>query len=379
MNKIINGFFRITSSNKYIPEVDGIRFIAIISVLILHASQFYLSKQVHQERTDILNHYFYNGFTGVILFFVLSGHILSLPFAKQFSVEKPDKKLKLKAYFLRRLTRLEPPYIIALILFFIMFVVLTHKYTFQFMFPHFLASLFYSSGFIYGGRPLINGVLWTLEIEVQFYIIAPFLCYFIFHNKLSSALRIALLSAAIILFTVLKWYIAPPFECLWQYLSFFLTGILLTEVLKSKKIIPAINKIKNVATLVLLLVIFYFDYRHSVLLFHVALNFLILFTYVLILQYKSFNSFFSNRFICIIGGACYSIYLFHFPIISSFVHLLANRHFIPIELLNQCVQIVIYILVTLPVCLIFYKFCERPFMDKTWPEKFKNFVKNLGS
>jgi len=40
---------------------------------------------------------------------------------------------------------------------------------------------------------------------------------------------------------------------------------------------------------------------------------------------------------------------------------------------------VIYIMITLPVCMFFYKFCERPFMDKTWPHKFKIFVKNLVS
>jgi peptidoglycan/LPS O-acetylase OafA/YrhL len=40
---------------------------------------------------------------------------------------------------------------------------------------HVLSSLFYSNGFIFAAHPYPNIVLWSLEIEVQFYILAPFL------------------------------------------------------------------------------------------------------------------------------------------------------------------------------------------------------------
>ena len=49
---------------------------------------------------------------GVELFFIISGFILGLPFAKQYLAG--GKQVRLGAYFLRRLTRLEPPYILIL-------------------------------------------------------------------------------------------------------------------------------------------------------------------------------------------------------------------------------------------------------------------------
>ena len=42
--------------------------------------------------------------------------------------------------------------------------------------PHFFASLFYAHGLVYGSWSEINAVTWSLEIEVQFYILAPLLC-----------------------------------------------------------------------------------------------------------------------------------------------------------------------------------------------------------
>src|SRR5687768_7994733 len=66
---------------------------------------------------------------GVSIFFMISGFILSLPFAKNHFDKRPDRKpISLKRYYLRRLVRLEPPYLIALIIFFIGNVWVLQKY-----------------------------------------------------------------------------------------------------------------------------------------------------------------------------------------------------------------------------------------------------------
>ncbi len=51
---------------------------------------------------------------GVKVFFAISGFVLALPFLKYY-LGISDKKVQLKSYFIRRLTRLEPPFIITLV------------------------------------------------------------------------------------------------------------------------------------------------------------------------------------------------------------------------------------------------------------------------
>lgn len=100
-------FKRITSTGNFIPEIDGLRFIAISSVVLYHLSGFLTAKDVKQY-TDIFDYSFLkeilsHGHLGVPLFFVISGFILGMPFAK-FHIAK-EKPVSLKKYFLRRLTR----------------------------------------------------------------------------------------------------------------------------------------------------------------------------------------------------------------------------------------------------------------------------------
>src|SRR6202023_4351094 len=95
---------RITSTGRFIPEIDGLRFLAILSVYLFH-----LAADIQRHSTaasaeslptnglfrvaGVLN-------VGVPLFFVISGFILSLPFAeRQRNLRKPAP---LKQYFLRR-------------------------------------------------------------------------------------------------------------------------------------------------------------------------------------------------------------------------------------------------------------------------------------
>src|SRR5690349_11306910 len=107
---------RITSGGKFIPEIDGLRFIAIASVVAFHVYQ-YLLDRAGIAPLGILGTALHNGQRGVPLFFVISGFILGRPFADHYLSGAPAPKLK--EYYLRRLTRLEPPYIAALLAVFV--------------------------------------------------------------------------------------------------------------------------------------------------------------------------------------------------------------------------------------------------------------------
>ena len=138
-----------------------------------------------------------------------------------------------------------------------------------------------------------------------------------------------------------------------------------------------ISKFKNLASIILLLIIFYVEYSKTGLPYHILFSFLIITLYLLILKYKSLNSFCTNKYICIIGGACYSIYLIHYQVISAIGNPLLKYQFSKVTLLDECIHIFIYLTSVLIVSMVFYKLFERPFMDKTWPDKLRLYSKRL--
>src|SRR6185295_4007862 len=94
-----------------------------------------------------------------------------------------------------------------------------------------IASLFYVHAPVFQRGSEINPVAWSLEVEVQFYLLAPLLCR-VFAVKNVGARR-ALLIFAILLFSAANSFIAgkPPFlsRSLPGYLHYFLLGILLAD------------------------------------------------------------------------------------------------------------------------------------------------------
>lgn len=98
----LDGFLRhltrIPASASYIPEIDGQRFLAIGSVVLIHLSFF--------------KPWFTAGQLGVQLFFIISGFVFALPFARHAISD--GRQVSVRNYFFRRLTRLAPPNLISL-------------------------------------------------------------------------------------------------------------------------------------------------------------------------------------------------------------------------------------------------------------------------
>jgi hypothetical protein len=130
------------------PEIDGLRFIAIVAVVAYHAADGY--GRSHPEITgDPLWTLLMQGHFGVPLFFAISGYIIARPF---LGSAPPT----LRAYFWRRLTRLEPPYFVNLLVVFLGKVLVLGIAATE-LWPHLLASFFYLHNLIYGAHSLVNG------------------------------------------------------------------------------------------------------------------------------------------------------------------------------------------------------------------------------
>jgi peptidoglycan/LPS O-acetylase OafA/YrhL len=372
MNKFIRSFKRITSGSSFIPEIDGLRFIAIVTVVILHTNTNYI--RTYGE--TVSNNSFYKliepilnlGGVGVDIFFSISGFILAMPFAKSFLFGEP--KPKLGNYYWRRVTRLEPPYLVSLIGLFICYVVFFNKNWLDYL-DNLGASIIYSHYFIYGVWNEINPVAWSLETEVQFYIIAPFISILLFSNRIwirrsAMILLIVALDAGIphILGPLTKLHLS---KSVINYLHSFLVGFMFLDfyLLELKNF--GKNFIWDIIGVIGFALIFtnHPDFMESSrILFDIGV--FALFTSVF--KGKLLNYIFKLEWITSIGGMCYSIYLLHYPILFSVMIVLTK---LGVNGSNVLLIFAVAILITLIISSVFYKLIEQPCMDKNW-------YKNIG-
>ncbi|WP_449440281.1 acyltransferase family protein [Pedobacter steynii] len=187
----------------------------------------------------------------------MSGFILGMPFAKSYLMN--GSSVNIGNYFFRRLTRLEPPYILVMTVLLFGSVYVSKTVTLSDGLTSYFASIFYSHNFIYGRDilPLLNGVAWSLEIEIQFYILAPLMGY-IFLVKSPMMRRLSLVILAII-FLIINHNISLPFRSLIEFFQYFLVGFLLADLYVSKSTILPKTKFDYLIGLIFFLTIWMFD------------------------------------------------------------------------------------------------------------------------
>lgn len=364
MNEFLLKFKRITSSNDFIPQIDGLRFLAISAVLVFHF-QGKLIKNLHfsdQPNAYLFHRLFAHGDFGVELFFVISGFILALPFARYY-LGLTNKKIPLKKYFLRRVTRLEPPYFLVVIGCFLVYVIVDPTIKFKTQLPNVLSALIYSHNIIYKDFLKVDLVTWSLEIEVQFYILAPLLAKIF---KLSRIPRRLILVGVILLIPLLHSYFPSDVRWLYSYIHYFLIGFLLIDFYLQEESIKIPKIISFLIGATTLFFIFYISSKAnkiSLVYAHIALIFVL---YMLVLKNGLWKNIFSNLWMTTIGGMCYTIYLLHFPLMGFLMKGILNfnisNYFIP----NFIFQFVIVMSVVLVVSGTFFILIEKPCMRKDW-------------
>jgi peptidoglycan/LPS O-acetylase OafA/YrhL len=92
-------------------ELDGLRGLACVAVVLGHVSLFLQDEPGTQRFPRSLTHVLWDGNAAVLLFFVLSGFVLALPY-----VEDPQLPLAYVRFVLRRFFRIYPAYWAALLL-----------------------------------------------------------------------------------------------------------------------------------------------------------------------------------------------------------------------------------------------------------------------
>ena len=277
--------------------------------------------------------------------------------------------IELPAYYTRRLTRLEPPYLLSLIAFFAVMVVLKGAGVAE-LFPHLAAGSVYLHNIIYGTGNRINGVAWSLEVEIQFYLLVPLLTkLFAIRGRLARRMSVITLGLAAIIFQALFIPAAGALALsILNFLQFFLAGFLLADLYLCEWSEATTRRWAwDVVTVVGWLSL-PFIWNSGVLIrfvFPVVAFLLYCAVFRGIVTYRVLG----NRWLTTIGGMCYSIYLLHYPVINFIFS--RSRLFVLTDNfdINLLAQVIIVIPLLLTISAIFFLFVEKPCMRKDWPRR----------
>ncbi|MEA3381944.1 MAG: acyltransferase family protein [Pseudomonadota bacterium] len=149
--------------NGFIPEIQGLRALAVISVILFHVQFPFLS----------------GGFVGVDIFFVISGFVITLIIKK----EMLNKNFSMRTFFVRRLWRIFPALLATVLITTLIFLPFLPSSVDENFLKSGIASTFgianiyfyftldyFSSGI---SNPLLH--IWSLGVEEQFYLLFPLL------------------------------------------------------------------------------------------------------------------------------------------------------------------------------------------------------------
>ena len=159
---------------NYRPEIDGLRALAVLSVIIYHADLSLFGYKLLK-----------GGFLGVDIFFVISGYLITALILNEIDLKG---KFSFLFFYERRARRLLPALFIIILTFIPVAFFLLLPNEFEEFAKSVLFTLgfssnfyFYNSGLIYGTE---NGLLkpllhtWSLSVEEQFYLIFPIITFF---------------------------------------------------------------------------------------------------------------------------------------------------------------------------------------------------------
>lgn len=330
---------------KRYVELDSLRGLAALTVLIGHLYAVF-------QETPLMTYIFRLGFLrwlvasgeAVILFFILSGFVLSLPFFK-------NKPFNYFSYLTKRFCRIYLPYIIAVLFAGTLMVSFysgeirhasnwfnyswSKDLSFQVIADHFLLIGTFASN--------IDNVVWSLVHEMRISIIFPFLMYFIikYNWKVGLLFAFSLSFISVFYFNLtnpVDSYSTEVYKTI-HYTAMFIIGSLLAKHRNNLTVKVGLLSRRNKIILFGTGLFFYYYVRPSYVLGAIVPLpgytkmvidnwFLTLGACVIIvfaLSSGKFSLFLRNRIVNFLGKISYSLYLIHLPIILVMVHLLSEK------------------------------------------------------
>ncbi|MGV2101735.1 acyltransferase family protein [Rhizobium sp. 21-4511-3d] len=296
--------------HNYRPDIDGLRAVAVLSVVIFHAFPTWLP----------------GGLVGVDIFFVISGYLISGHILQQLH----DNKFSIFDFYSRRIRRIFPALILVLLFCLAVGAVALSAADNRELGEHVAGGAGFVANLLFwfevgstkdGGisNPLLH--LWSLGVEEQFYIVWPLAAWIAWRRGMSVIKTIAAVALVSMIFNLVIVYIDRttafylPVTRFWELLA----GAALAELERSHGGLsrPAAN-LAAIAGIVLLVLSFALIREKQA--FPGIIAAAPVLGAVLVIAAGRTAALktliFSNRIAVAIGLISYPLYLWHWPLLS---------------------------------------------------------------
>ncbi|BGE82899.1 acyltransferase family protein [Staphylococcus petrasii] len=346
---------------RYMPGLDGLRAIAVIGIIIYHLNRQWLK----------------GGFLGVDTFFVISGYLITSLLLKEY---EETGIINLKQFWMRRIKRLLPA-VLALLLVVGLATLIFEPQQIVRVKHDMLAALFYVSNWWYIAKdvnyfeqfsfmPLKH--LWSLAIEEQFYLFFPFVLVILLLT-IKKYRNVTLIFWIVSLISLLAMVIISQPNVGYSRVYFgtdtrlqtLLLGVILAFMwppFKLKANPPAVLQRTidgvGIAGLVMLIILFFTVSDNSSWIYNGGFYLISGMTLLIIASVVHPTTILakvlSHPVLVYIGKRSYSLYLWHFAVIS-FVHIHYTDGQIPAYVY------IIDIILTVLFAELSYRYVETPF------------------
>lgn len=346
------------SSIKYRPEIDGLRAIAVISVIIYHLNENWLS----------------GGFLGVDIFFVISGFLIT----GIIITEIQQNSFSFKQFYTRRIKRIYPAFItvMALVSFIASAIFIYNDFN-QLRKTIELATAFLSNFYLgltqgyfdlsANENPVLH--IWSLAVEEQYYLIFPLIL--ILAYKKFREIKVLFIITLILFFILLTTSFIPANfykEVLHQPNIYYLSNLRFPELLigsllaiyhnfsNKAKLSKQVSNILAILSTLLLFSCLFLMNNDIAFIPGVTLILPCIFTALIIhttYQNNVIKLCLSNKVIVFIGKISYSLYLYHWIFIALAYYITGEK-----QINNQSITIVTVLTIIFSV--LSYYLIEQP-------------------
>ncbi len=349
---------------SYRPEIDGLRAVSVLAVIIYHANFVLFGHTLFQ-----------GGFIGVDIFFFISGYLITTLILKEIY---KTKQFSFKYFYERRIRRIVPVLLFVTIIMSIISYFILLPSSFIDFGKSILSIIFFSSNFYFNytgnGYGQENSLLkpllhtWSLSVEEQFYILFPIFLIIIinyFRKYLFTVLFLSFFISLLFSEYCSRFYPGTSFYQLpFRGFELFLGSLLSYFKLNNggggrKKSYFLLNQISPSLGIILILYSFLF-YNFSKIFHPSVITLIPLIGASLIILFSKkgelITEILSSKIFVFFGLISYSLYLWHYPIFAFLRY---------IDVFNNSIWVKLLAVLLIIILSIFsYYLIERPFRNK---------------